>query len=62
MASSRKQVVKPDVTTLKGSAAESDRRPATALDEPASATRVQTVAARHLRSFDAEQGRAHPSR
>jgi hypothetical protein len=61
MASSRKQVVNTDVTTLQGSAAETAPRPAPAHNEPASATRIQAVAAQHLQSFDAELGRTQPS-
>jgi hypothetical protein len=61
MATSRKQVVNTDVTTLQGGAAEMAPRPATPLDEPASATRIQAVVAPHLRSFDAELGRTRPS-
>ena len=61
MAISGNQVVNTDVTTLESSTAESVRERAAALDEPASATRIQTVVARHLRSFDAELGRTRPS-
>ena len=61
MAISRKQVVNTDVTALQGGAGETAPRPAVAIDEPASATRIQTVAAQHLRSFDAELGRTQPS-
>jgi hypothetical protein len=61
MATSGKQGVTTDVTTLGSNTAESVRVRATALDEPASATRIQTVVAQHLRSFDAELGRTRPS-
>jgi hypothetical protein len=60
MASSRKQVVNTDVTTLRCSAAGAARRPAAALDEPASVPRTRW-SAQHLRSFDAEPGRTQPS-
>jgi hypothetical protein len=61
MAISGEQVVNTEVTTLEGGAEESVRERAAALDEPASATRIQTVVAQHLRSFDAELGRTRPS-
>jgi hypothetical protein len=61
MAISGNQVVDTDVRTLGRDAAKMTRRPAAAVDEPASATRIQAFVAQHLRSFDAELGRTRPS-
>jgi hypothetical protein len=61
MAISGKQDVNTDVGTLECDAAEMARRMASSDDEPASNTRIQTVVAQHLGSFDAELGRTQPS-